>query len=67
MGEYIHGRRIRADTCTQDNGGVHTEQKPQMEIALSEDLKEILIVDDIENIPSIVPHLTVAATLNECC
>jgi len=27
-----------------------------MEIALSEDLKEISIVDDIEIIPSIVPH-----------
>jgi hypothetical protein len=37
-----------------------------MEIALSEDLKEILIVDDIEIIPSIVPHLPVRATLSEC-
>jgi hypothetical protein len=35
-----------------------------MEIALSEDLKEILIVDDIEIIPSIIPHLTVEAMFN---
>jgi len=52
---------------TQDNGGVHTQQKHRMEIALSEDLKEILIVDDIEIIPSIVPNLTAGAMLNEYC
>jgi len=37
-----------------------------MEIALPEDLQEILIMDDIKIIPSIVPHLTLRATLNEC-
>jgi hypothetical protein len=45
---------------------VHTQKKHRIEIALCEDLKEILIVDDIEIIPSIVPHLTVGAMLNEC-
>jgi hypothetical protein len=54
------------DTNTQDDGGVHTQQKHQTEIALSEDLKGTLIVDDDVIIPSTVPHLTVGATLNKC-
>jgi hypothetical protein len=55
------------NTYTQDSGGVHTQQKHQMETALSEDVKEILIVEDVEIIPSIVPHLSVGATFNKCC
>jgi hypothetical protein len=53
-------------------GHIHTRQwwgaqltKASMKIALTEDLKEILIMEDIEIIPSIVPHLTVGAMLNE--
>jgi len=55
------------------SGHIHARQwwgaqltKASMEIALPEDLQEILIMDDIKIIPSIVPHLTLRATLNEC-
>jgi hypothetical protein len=57
MGRHIHTRQWWGAYLT----------KHRMEKSLSKDLKEILIVDDIEIIPSIVPYLTVGATLNKCC